>query len=101
MCFVDSEKAFDQVSKKVIEWMMRKRGLLEAIVKAVMNKPSLAYTGAKTRVRVGSQLSEYFFVNVGLHQGLVLSLLLFAIVVHAVLEYAKELLLNDILMIWV
>ena len=37
------------------------------------------YEGAKTRVRVGLELSEEFEVKVGVHQGSVLSLLLFAI----------------------
>ena len=39
------------------------------------------YEGAKTRVRVGLQLSEDFEVKVGVHQGSALSRLLFATVV--------------------
>ena len=68
MCFVDLEKAFDRVPRKVMEWAMRKRGLPEAIVRAVMS----LYEGARTRVRVGSELSEEFEVKVGVHQGSVL-----------------------------
>ena len=75
MCFVDLEKAFDRVPRKVMEWAMRKRGLPEAIVRAVMS----LYEGARTRVRVGSELSEEFEVKVGVHQGSVLSPLVFAI----------------------
>ena len=56
---------------------MRKKGLSEVIVRAVMS----LYDGAKTRVRVGSAYSEEFEVKVGVHQGSVLSPLLFAIVV--------------------
>ena len=37
------------------------------------------YHGAKMKVRVGSELSEEFLVRVGVHQGSVLSPLLFAI----------------------
>ena len=48
MCFVDIEKAFDRVPRKVMEWAMRKKGLLEVIVRAVMS----LYHGAKTKVRV-------------------------------------------------
>ena len=48
MCFVDLEKAFDRVPRKVMEWAMRKRGLPEAIVRAVTS----LYEGARTRVRV-------------------------------------------------
>ena len=48
------------------------------------------YDGAKTRVRVGSAYSEEFEVNVGVHQGSVLSPLLFAIVVNVITENARR-----------
>ena len=31
VCFVDIEKAFDRVPRKVMEWAMRKKGLPEII----------------------------------------------------------------------
>ena len=71
MCFVDIEKAFDRVPRKVMEWAMRKKGLSEIMVRAVMR----LYDGAKARVRVGSAYLEEFKVNVGVHQGSVLLLL--------------------------
>ena len=37
MCFVDLEKAFDRVSRKVMEWALRKKGLAEVLVQAVMS----------------------------------------------------------------
>ena len=37
MCFVDMEKAFDRVSRKVMEWAMRKKGVSEVIVREVMS----------------------------------------------------------------
>ena len=46
MCFVDIEKAFDTVPRKVVEWAMRKKGLPKVIVRAVMS----LYHGAKTKV---------------------------------------------------
>ena len=64
MCFVDMEKAFDRVPRKVMEWAMRKKGLSEVIVRAVMS----LYDGAKTRVRVGSAYLEEFEVKVVVHQ---------------------------------
>ena len=54
------------------------------------------YNRAKTKIRVGSGLSEEFWVQVGLHQGSELSPLLFAIPVNEILEYAKENLINEI-----
>ena len=53
------------------------------------------YDGAKTKVRVGSAYSEEFEVNVGVHQGSVLSPLLFAIVVDVVTENARRGVVND------
>ena len=93
MCFVDLEKAFDRAPRRVMEWAMRQRELPEAIVRAVMS----LYEGAKTRVRVGSELSEEFEVRVGVHQGSVLSPLIFAIVVDVVTERAREGLLYEML----
>ena len=92
-CFVDLEKAFDRVPRKVMEWAMRKKGLPEISVKAVMS----LYDGAITRVRVGTELSEEFFVKVGVQQGSVLSPLLFAIVVDVNTESVREGLMKEIL----
>ena len=66
MCFVDMEKAFDRVPKKVMEWAMRNKGPSKVMVRAVMSW----YDGVKTRVRVGSAYSEKFKVKVGVCQGL-------------------------------
>ena len=93
MCFVDIEKAFDRISRKVMKWAMRKKGLPEVIVRAVMS----LYHGAKTKVRVGSELSQEFLVQADVHQASVLSPLLFAIAVDVILENAREGLMNEIL----
>ena len=77
MCFVDSEKAFNRVPRRVMAWVMRKKRLPEILVKAVMS----LYEGAETKVRVGSKLSEKFSVKVGVQQGSLLSPLLFAMVI--------------------
>ena len=93
MCFVDMEKAFDRVPRKVTEWAMRKKGLSEVMVRAVMS----LYDGAKTRVRVRSAYSEEFKVKVGVHQESVLSPLLFAIVVDDITENARMGVVNELL----
>ena len=80
MCFMDIEKAFDRVPRKVMKWAMRKKGLPEVIVRAVMS----LYHGEKTKVRVGSELFQELLVQVGVHQGSVLSPLLFAIAVDVI-----------------
>ena len=64
---------------------MRKRGVPEVMVRAVM----ILYEGAKTRVKVEQELSEELEVKVGVHQGSVLSPLVFAIVVAVVTKSEK------------
>ena len=80
MCFVDLKKAFDGVPRKAVEWAMRKKYIPETLVTAVWS----LYKGARTKMKVGTHFSEEFEVSVGVHQGSVLSPLLFAIVVHVV-----------------
>ena len=55
------------------------------------------YDGAKTRVRVDSELSEEFEVKVGMHQGSVLSPFLFVVVVDAVTKFVREHALTELL----
>ena len=79
MAFVDLEKAFDRVPRKVIWWVLRKLGVEEWIVRLVQGM----YANARSRVCVGERYSEEFEVKVGVHQGSVLSPLLFIIVLEA------------------
>jgi len=62
---VDLEKAFDRVPRKVISWAMRKLGIEEWLVSAVMSM----YTGAETVVNTVYGNSKGFEVKVGMHQG--------------------------------
>ena len=59
--FVDLEKAFDRVPREVISWTMRKLGVEEWLVSAVMSM----YIGAKTVVRTVYGNSKGFEVKVG------------------------------------
>ena len=77
--FVDLEKAFDRVPRKVLWWAMRSLGVEEWAVRAVQSM----YANARSRVRVNGQLSDEFEVKVGVHQGSVLSPLLFILVLEA------------------
>ena len=92
-CFVDLEKAFDRVPRKVIEFALRKKGVEEKLVQTVMR----LYEGARTRVRVDSELSEPFEVKVGVHQGSVLSPLLFITVMDVLSEGVRRGLLFELL----
>ena len=79
MAFVDLKKAFDRVPRQVIWWAMRRLGVDEWIVRLVQSM----YANARSRVRVANGLSDQFNVDVGVHQGSVLSPLLFIIVLEA------------------
>ena len=80
--FVDLEKAFDRVPREVISWAMRKLGVEEWLVSAVMSM----FMGAKTVVRTVYGNSKGFEVKVGMHQGSGLSPLLFVSVMGPYLE---------------
>ena len=84
--FIDLEKAFDRVPRKVVEWALRKEGVSEWMIKAVMT----TYYEAKTAVKVEQGLSDEFEVKVGVHQGSVLSPFLFITVMQAVTKHAAE-----------
>ena len=87
MCFVNLEKAFSGVPRKVMEWTLRKKGLPEVLVQAVMSFEE----GLRKKVRVASKLSEDFGVRVGARQRyVVLSPVICAIVVDVVTEVARE-----------
>ena len=57
----------------------------DVLVRSVMS----LYKGAKTRVRVDSELSDELEVKVGIHQGSVLSPFLFVLVVDVVTTFAR------------
>ena len=73
-------KAFDRVPWKLFEWVMRKKGIPVVLLRLLMK----LYEGAKTSVKVNTGLSEEFGVKLGVHQGYVLLLFLFAIVVGVI-----------------
>ena len=79
IAFVDKEKAFDRVPRKVIWWALRKPDVEEWILRLVQGM----YANARSRVHVGEGYSEEFEVKIGIHQGSVLSPLLFIIVLEA------------------
>ena len=93
MCLVDLETDFDMVPRKVLEWAMRKKIILHVLIKSVMSLNE----GAKTIVRVDSELSEEFEAEMGMHQGSVLSPFLFAVVVDVVTDIARESALSQLL----
>ena len=84
--FVDLEKAFNRVPREVVRWDLRKLGVEAWLIRTVM----ALYTEACTVFRTDAGLSESFEVKVGLHQGSVLSRLLFAAVMDVVSSEARS-----------
>ena len=80
LAFIDLEKAFDRVPRELVRWAMWKSGVEEWLVETVM----VMYNNVKTVVRTKYGDSEELEVKVGVHQGLVLSPLLFVLVMNAV-----------------
>ena len=93
MAFVELEKAFDGVPRKVIRWSLRKLGVEGWIVGLVQGMNA----NARSRVCVGEWYSEAFKAKVGVHQGSVLSPLLFIIVIEALSrEFRSGIIFKDL-----
>ena len=93
MCFVGLEKVIDRVPRKMLAWIMRKKGIPKDLVRLVV----CLCDGARNRVTVNSELPEELDVNVGMHQGSMLSPFRFATVVEVVAEFSREGALSDLL----
>jgi Reverse transcriptase (RNA-dependent DNA polymerase) len=101
MAFVDLEKAFDRVPRDVLWWALRYVGVDEWVVNII----KAMYSGATTAVKLKNCTSQEFGVKVGVHQGSVLSPLLFNIVLEALsMKFRQglpwELLYADDLVLW-
>ena len=77
--FVDLEKAFDRVPHKILWWVMRKLKIDEWVIQVVKSM----YDDAQSKVRIANSYSNPVNVSVGVHQGSVLSPLLFITVMEA------------------
>jgi hypothetical protein len=86
MAFVDLEKAFDRVPREVLWWALRSAGVEEWIVNII----KALYSGASTCVKLSGCETEEFEVRVGVHQGSVLSPLLFTIVLDELSKSFRE-----------
>ena len=78
--FVDLEKAFDRVPRELVWWSLRRKNVTESLIGAM----KALYEGSRAAVRVKAgpkaQTGREFEVAVGVHQGSVLSPLLFVVV---------------------
>ena len=80
--FLDLEKAFDRVPHEVIWWALRMHSVPEEYIEWI----KMFYHNAKSRVRCSVGVTKEFPIKVGVHQGSVLSLLLFTTVMDAIIR---------------
>ena len=80
--FLDLEKAYDRIDRKAMWKVLRIYGIGGRLLRAVES----LYAGSKACVRVGSELSEWFSVKVGLRQGCVMSPWLFNLYIDGVVR---------------
>ena len=74
--FVDLEKAFDKVPRPTIRWPFRRQVVPESLIDLVLAR----YSETRSRERVEGEMSDSSEIGVGVHQGSVLSPLLFILV---------------------
>src|SRR2546425_5032911 len=86
MAFLDLEKAFDRLPREVLWWALRDAGVEEWMVNVIKS----LYEGFTTAVKRNVEESESFEIKVGVHQGSVLSPILFNIVMQAVADNFKK-----------
>ena len=84
MVFVDLEKAFDRIPRDLIWWCLRKKGVPEEYVNIVHDR------SCKTKVVTQKGETEYFAIEVGLHQGSALSPLLFIMIMGVLTENIEK-----------
>ena len=78
--FVDLEKAFDRELRVLIESSLRRKGVVECYVNAVMKM----YQEVLSQVKVEGEDSKEFAVRVGIHQGSIPLSFTFAVVMDVV-----------------
>ena len=94
MIFIDLEKAFDRIPRDLIwTYALRSHGVPEQYVQIIMDM----YKDVTTKIRCTAGTSEAFFVLLGVHQGSVLSPLLFNIVMNFLTSNLMQELLLSVL----
>ncbi|GJV70807.1 DNA polymerase [Tanacetum coccineum] len=86
LAFIDLEKAYDSVPRELIWKSLIDKGASRRYIKVIRDM----YEGAKTRVRTPIGTTEFFPVEVGLHQGSTISPYLFALILDKLSRGIQE-----------
>ncbi|KAI5099850.1 ubiquitin-fold modifier 1 precursor [Silurus meridionalis] len=84
--FVDLEKAFDRVPREKLWYCMRKSGVSEKYVRVVQDM----YEDSVTAIKCAVGTTDWFKVEVGLHQASALSPFLFAVLMDKLMDEVRE-----------
>ena len=86
MVFIDLEKAYDRVSRKLLWECLAKKRVSVAYIQAIKDM----YEGGRASVRSSVGDTGYFSINIRLHQGSALSLFLFTIIIDELTREIQE-----------
>jgi hypothetical protein len=80
MIFIDLKKTYDKVPRNIMWWTLQKHKILTKYITLI----KYMYDNVVTSVRTSDRDTNDFSINIGLHQGSVLSPYLFALVIDEV-----------------
>jgi hypothetical protein len=80
MIFIDLKNAYDKVPRNIMWWVLQKQKVSTKYITLIKDM----YDNVVTSVRTSDGDTNNFSINIGLHQGLALSLYLFALVMDEV-----------------
>jgi hypothetical protein len=80
MIFIDLKNAYDKVPRNIMWWVLQKQKVSTKYITLIKDM----YDNVVTSVRTSDGDTNDFSINIGLHQGLALSLYLFALMMDEV-----------------
>lgn len=87
MCFIDLEKAYDNVNRRILFETLQEYEVPKKLSRMIEN----LYQKTKIKVKIGEKISNYISINKGVRQGCPLSCVLFNIYMDKIIrEWTKE-----------